>query len=68
MPKLKTNKTTSKRVVRITGGGKLLRRNILSQHLVARKSRRTIKASGEKKEFSPAEEKKLRKIIPYRTK
>lgn len=68
MPKIKTNKTATKRVTKITASGILVRRKTQAQHLVARKSRRTIKASGSDAKFQNAEGKKIRKLIPYRNK
>lgn len=65
MPKLKTRKSIAKRVASVTASGRLLRRKTTAQHLVHRKSKRTRKNSGEKVAFSPAEEKKLKKLVPY---
>lgn len=65
MPKLKTRKTIAKRIASATASGKILRRKTTSQHLVHRKSKRTRKNSGEKVSFSPSEEKKLKKLVPY---
>ncbi len=63
MPKLKTNKTAVKRVSRISGTGKIFHRKTLSQHLVRRKSKRTVKSSGKMTRFTSADEKKIRKLI-----
>jgi ribosomal protein L35 len=68
MPKIKTRKSASKRLAKITSGGKLIRRKTLAQHLVKRKTKRTIKASGKAVEVAPSEVKKLKKLTPYRTK
>jgi ribosomal protein L35 len=68
MPKLKTSKTASKRISKITKSGKLLRRKTLSQHLVHRKANRTIKRSGEDMQVTNADEQRIKKLIPYRTK
>lgn len=68
MPKLKTRKSASKRLAKVTGTGKLMRRKTLAQHLVHRKSRRTRKESGDNLEFSKTEIEKIKKLIPYRTK
>jgi ribosomal protein L35 len=68
MPKLKTNKTATKRIVKITATGKYLRRKTLAQHLVHRKSQRTIKSSGECIELNPTQTKTMKKLIPYRKK
>jgi large subunit ribosomal protein L35 len=63
MPKLKTNKTAVKRVSRISGTGKISHRKTLAQHLVRRKSKRTVKSSGRVTEFTPADSKKIKKLI-----
>ena len=63
MPKLKTRKSLSKRVVKITASGRLLRRKTLSQHLAHRKSRRTRKNSGNKVGFATSQGKKARILI-----
>lgn len=68
MPKIKTRKSASKRLVKITGGGKLIRRKMLAQHLVRRKSRRTTKASGRDQEFKKTQGNKIKKLAPYRKK
>jgi ribosomal protein L35 len=68
MPKIKTRKSVSKRVAKISGTGKLLRRKKVAQHLVKRKSTRTVKTSGEIIEFTKSASKKLSKLIPYRKK
>jgi len=65
MPKLKTNKTAAKRVKKITASGKILRRKILAQHLVHRKSSRTIEQSGQTLEFSKSDSKKIKRLVPY---
>jgi len=65
MPKLKTNKTVAKRITKISRNGKVLRRKILAQHLVHRKSSRTISSSGTDQLVSKAESKKIKKLLPY---
>jgi len=66
MPKIKTSKTAAKRLVKLTGSGKPVRRKTVSQHLVRKKSKRTVKNSGDNTSFSPAEGKKIIKLNPYR--
>ena len=66
MPKIKTSKTAAKRLAKITSSGRPVRRKMLSQHLARRKSRRTVKASGDDAFFSPSEAKKIIKLNPYR--
>ena len=63
MPKLKTSKTAVKRIARISGSGKISHRKTLAQHLVRRKSKRTIKSSGKITEFAKADGKKIKKLI-----
>lgn len=63
MPKIKTNKTAIKRVSRISGSGKISHRKTLAQHLVRRKSKRTVKSSGKITRFTSADEKKIKKLI-----
>ncbi len=66
MPKIKTNKTLSKRISKITNSGKVVRRKTLSQHLVHRKTARTIAESGADVQASRTESKKIKKLIPYK--
>lgn len=66
MPKLKTSKTAVKRIVKVTGKGKIVRKKTLAQHLVHRKSARTIKESGKEIRLSRADREKLVKLTPYR--
>ena len=65
MPKLKTNKTAAKRIKKITSSGKVLRRKTLAQHLVKRKTTRTIGESGVDMQVSKSEAKKIKKLLPY---
>jgi len=68
MPKIKTRKSASKRLVKVTATGKLIRRKMLAQHLVRRKSRRTTKTSGQNQEFKKTQTNKIKKLSPYRKK
>jgi ribosomal protein L35 len=68
MPKLKTRKSATKRLAKVTASGKLIRRKTLAQHLVKRKTKRTIKSSGKPSEVVASEVKKLKRLTPYRTK
>lgn len=68
MPKLKTSKTASKRLAKITATGKLMRRKTTAQHLVRRKTKRTIKSSGSTVEVVGCEAKRLKRLTPYRIK
>ncbi len=66
MPKLKTNKTTAKRIKKITSNGKVMRRKTLAQHLVKRKTARTIGESGNDMLVSKSEAKKIKMLLPYK--
>lgn len=63
--KLKTYKAASKRVL-VTGSGKLRRRRLSAQHLTAGKSKRTLQKSGRKENFSPADTRRIKKLVPHR--
>jgi len=65
---MKTRKSASKRLAKVTSSGKLIRRKTLAQHLVKRKTRRTIKSSGKSIEIVPSEVKKFKRLTPYRNK
>lgn len=65
MIKQKTSKTASKRVKKITGSGKIIRKKTLAQHLVHRKSSRTIAQSGADKSIDQAEKSRIKRLIPY---
>ena len=68
MPKLKTRKSATKRLAKVTATGKMVRRKTLAQHLVKRKTKRTIKSSGKSVEVASTETKRLKRMTPYRTK
>ena len=65
MPKIKTKKSVSKRISKITKSGKVMRRKITSQHLCRRKSKRTRKESGDKKLLHKSDL-KFNQLIPYK--
>ena len=52
MPKRKTRKSVAKRIKRITANGLVIARAQSSQHLIRRKSNRTIARSGGSKVLS----------------
>src|SRR5216117_24941 len=54
MPKLKTNKGMSKRV-KVTGGGKLLRRKAFRNHLFGHKSAATKRSFAKEFEVAPGD-------------
>lgn len=65
MKKQKTSKTAVKRIKKVSGTGKVLKKKTLAQHLVHRKSKRTIKESGTNNQISKAETNKIKKLTPY---
>ncbi len=65
MPKLKTNKTVSKRIQTITGTGKAVRLKMSAQHLAPGKSRRTLKSTKFSFAIHPVDIKRLKKLLPY---
>jgi len=65
MKKQKTSKTAAKRIVKITGTGKILRKKTLAQHLVHRKTKRTIEESGTNTEISKPEKNRVKRLTPY---
>ena len=61
--KSKGSKTAKKRLVKLTAEGKPVRRRILAQHLVRKKSKRSSQKSGRKQEFAKSEVARIKKII-----
>ena len=66
MPKIKTVKSASKRIVKISKNGKLMRLSMSSQHLVRRKSKRARKNALKKIALSLADSNKIKRLLPYR--
>lgn len=62
MPKMKTHKTTAKRF-RITGRGKLRRRKARATHLRRRKSKRSKRELQQDVPVSPADQKRVRRLL-----
>lgn len=62
--KLKTHKGTQKRIS-ISGSGKILRTKGRRSHLQRRKSARAKRLFDEMLVASPADEKRLRRLLPY---
>lgn len=62
--KQKTSKTAVKRIRKISGTGKIMRKKILAQHLVHRKSSRSIEQSGAPAQISKAETKRIKRLTP----
>lgn len=65
MLKIKTKKSVSKRIVKITKKGKVMRRRITAQHLARRKSKRTRKNAGKKTTVNSAN-KRIINLTPYK--
>jgi len=63
--KLKTVKSAKKRLI-TTGSGKILRRKLTAQHLAMGKSKRVRRAAGKKVLVSTADQRKIRRLVPYR--
>lgn len=65
MPKLKTRKSVAKRIVKVTGTGKLRRSETSAQHRTTGKSKRTIRESKMDVTIVGADAKKIQQYIPY---
>ncbi|MGH2460234.1 MAG: 50S ribosomal protein L35 [Chloroflexota bacterium] len=66
MPKLKTHKAAAKRL-KMTGTGKIVRMKGLRGHLRRNRAPRAKALYDKMIEVSPADEKRLRRLIPYGT-
>ncbi len=64
MPKMKTHRGAAKRF-RLTGGGKFARRKGYKSHKLAKKTARKKQDLRKKALVSDADEKRLRKLLPY---
>jgi large subunit ribosomal protein L35 len=64
MPKLKTRKNAVKRFA-VTGSGKLMRTKQQANHLRRHKSKRTKAMFGDRFPIAPADEKRIKRLIPY---
>jgi large subunit ribosomal protein L35 len=65
MPKLKTHKGAKSRF-HITGSGKLMRTKCGKSHLRRKKAPRTKRLYDETIPVSSADEKKIRRLLPYK--
>ena len=65
MPKLKTHKGARSRF-HITGSGKLMRTKCGKSHLRRKKAPRTKRLYDERIPVSPADEKRLKRLLPYK--
>jgi large subunit ribosomal protein L35 len=64
MPKAKTHQGTHKRI-RVTGGGKLLRRRQGAGHLKEKKRGRRLRSLAQEVPVAPGEVPRIRRLIPY---
>jgi len=64
--KLKTSKSAVKRIVKITGKGKIIVKKMSAQHRAKGKSKRTLSGAMTNYEISKANKKTIKKLIPYR--
>lgn len=64
MPKLKTNRAAAKRFT-MTGTGKLKRMKAGKQHILTKKSRKNKRDLRQAEMMNPANEKTMKKILPY---
>jgi large subunit ribosomal protein L35 len=62
MPKQKTHSGTKKRI-KVTGSGKLMRERTNKRHLLEVKSSRRTRRLSVPKELSPADTKRVRKLL-----
>jgi large subunit ribosomal protein L35 len=64
MPKIKTNKSAAKRFKK-TGSGKLKRSHANTGHILTKKSRKRKRQLRKSALVNAADEKKVKKLIPY---
>jgi ribosomal protein L35 len=62
--KLKTNKAMAKRV-KVTAGGKFLRRQVAINHLRRHKSSRLVRSADKGFELKAADRRRLKRLLPY---
>ncbi|MCA9405212.1 MAG: 50S ribosomal protein L35 [Candidatus Omnitrophica bacterium] len=64
MPKLKTNKSAAKRF-KITKSGKIKKRSANRGHILGKMNRKTKRKLRQGGYLSDADEKKIRRLLPY---
>lgn len=64
MPKLKTHKGASKRF-KVTGTGKVVRRHSFARHILTSKSSGRKRKLAMSKVMDPADQPKVKQMIPY---
>ena len=62
MPRMKTHKSTAKRF-KITGSGKVMRRQANRRHLLEHKSSRRTRRLASDVEVSPADSKRVKRLL-----
>ncbi|MBF0533107.1 MAG: 50S ribosomal protein L35 [Candidatus Omnitrophica bacterium] len=63
MPKIKTNRSAAKRF-KITKSGKIKKRSAMRGHILGKKSRKRKRHLKKNSYLAPAEEKKIRRLMP----
>lgn len=66
MPKIKTSKSASKRIIKITSQGQLVRLTMSAQHLARRKSKRARQNAINQHAVHKSVRKRILRVIPYR--
>ena len=64
--KQKTVKSASKRIIKITSKGKMIRRHMSAQHLAVGKSKRAKKNAHKTAVIAKSDVKKIKRMIPNR--
>ena len=64
--KLKTSKSASKRIVKITKNKKIIGKKMSAQHRTKGKSKRVLYNAMNDFEISKANEKRIKKLVPYK--
>jgi len=67
MPKIKTHKSTAKRL-KITGSGRIMRTKAGKSHLRRKKPQRVKRLYATTIETSPSDRKRIRRLAPYKGK
>jgi large subunit ribosomal protein L35 len=65
MPKIRTNRGAAKRF-KVTGSGKVMRRKGYARHILTKKSAKRKRKLRKPIQLSPADERKLKYLLPYR--
>ena len=65
MPKIKTNRSASKRF-RLTGTGKVVRNKAYKSHILTKKTRKRKRNLRQSALLDAADQKQVKKMIPYK--